>query len=288
MSNQERTGEDTREEVYKFIADYLRKNNMTISEFTHDLNANISHGDFMAFFKKLGMKTEQRGLEALFEGLDPKNTGRVSKNQFIETISPFVNQKPAQHRFNNFMSLMPVMTAGIEKSLSTIAAHVQEKRMTPQQYFNMIDSDNSGFLERKELRRELLNMGMQFSDIEMDNLLDFFDNSRDGRINSKEFVAQIERYTKQVKSPSSPHSAGADLSDSPVPLTSGFSNKSPSRFSNKSPSRYSSISPSRLSSAEDIFSRINKVIKESGISYKEAFKIFDKNGDGKISLQELK
>ncbi len=358
---QESTGEDAREEVYKFIADYLKKNNMSISKFTMDLdadrNGDISREDFVAFFKKLGMKIEQRELTALFEGLDPKNTGKVSKKQFIEKITPFVSQKP-------------VMTAGIEKSLGAIAGYIQEKRMTPQQYFNKMDADHSGFLERKELRQELLNMGMQFSDIEMDNLMDFLDNSKDGRINSKEFIAQIEPYIKQVKSQSSrrivtnttnnkvlndlkgkchtiisknhstilqglnifkenssgpalitkdnfknvltqmnvgflpseidliisnlvdmngdeqifyerflndyndPHYAGGDLSESRVLSTSGFGDKSASRLA--------------LSSAEDIFNRINKVLKDNKISAKDAFKVFDKDGNGKISLQEFR
>jgi len=362
IRTQASTGEDAREEVYKFIADYLKKNNTTIAKFTLDLdadkNGDISRDDFVAFFKKIGMKIEQRELNALFEGLDPKNTGRVSKKQFIEHITPFVSQKP-------------VMTAGIEKSLDLIAEKIQEKGVSPQQYFNKVDADHSGFLDRKELKQELLNMGLQFSDIEIDNLMDYWDNSKDGRVNLREFVDQIEPRIKQLKALRTQSSKrlvntsttsnkiindlkgkchaivskhystilqGLNIfkesSTGPALVTKENFKKAfeafnlgflPSeldlilgnlveengdglvyyeRFLNDyndpksaislsesrmlNTSGYGDKSASRLSNAEDIFSRINKVLKENKISAKDAFKVFDKDGNGKISLQEFR
>jgi Ca2+-binding EF-hand superfamily protein len=47
-------------------------------------------------------------------------------------------------------------------------------------------------------------------------------------------------------------------------------------------------SNSRLSNPKELFRTLNKTLKDNKISVKDAFRIFDKNGDGHISASEFR
>jgi len=360
VARSESIGPEAREEVIKFIATHITKSKKTIQQFTKGLDADgsgtISRNEFSKFFQNIGMTLQKRELDALFEELDPKNTDKVSVKRFNEVVGRYIDERP-------------VMTTSIEKSLGAIGAYIKEKNLDAHAYFNKIDKDKSGFLDRKELKAELQDKGIVSSDIEMENLLDYFDNNKDGRINSREFVnaiqpyinlarAQSQRQTKEVPNnkivndlkgkcheiirknyqtlltsfnlfkenlPGSPLVSKDNFRNVFIQFNLGFlpseidlileylvdtnadglvyyekflNNYNDSTFDKHvdfAESRTLSSagfggdrSYKRLSSAEEIFGRINKVLKDNRISPKEAFGVFDKDGNGKISLQEFR
>jgi len=360
ITRAESIGPEAREEVIKFIANHITKSKKTIQQFTKGLDADgsgsISRNEFSKFFSNIGMNLQKRELDALFEELDPNNTDKVSVKRFNDIVGRYVSEKP-------------VMTSGIERALGAIGAFIKEKNLDAHAYFNKIDKDKSGFLERKELKAELSNAGFASSDIELDNLLNYFDNSNDGRISSKEFVAAIQPYInlaransqRQVKEVpnnkivndlkgkchdivrrnyqtlvSSFAILKENTSGSPVITKENFKKiivefnlgfvpseidmilmylvdtnadglvyyeKFLNNYNDSSIEKHVDFAESRqlsssgfggdrsykrLSSAEEIFGRINKVLKDNRISAKEAFGVFDKDGNGKISLQEFR
>jgi len=359
---EEAIGPEAREEVVKFLANHITKSKKTLQQFTKGLDADgsgsISRTEFSKFFQSIGMTLQKRELDALFEELDPRNTNQVSLKRFNEVVGRYLDEKP-------------VVTTGIEKTLGALAAYIREKNLDAHSYFNKVDKDKSGFLERKELKTEIQNIGITSSDIELDNLLNYLDSSRDGRINSKEFINAIQPYIQLARAKTTSRQSTKEVPNNKLVndlktkcndvirrnyqnlLTSlGIFKESSTGLPTVSKENFRSVmlqmnvgflpseidlileylvetnpdglvyyekflqnyndsafdkhvdfaesrtlssagfggdrSYKRLSSAEEIFSRINKVLKENRISVKEAFKIFDKDGNGKISLQECR
>lgn len=349
----EGTTKETRLEVMKFISDHIKQNNMTLLQFTKSLDADgsgtLKRDELTAFFRKIGMKIEQNELDALFEEIDPKNTNNVPTKKFIEVLQPYIKEKPR-------------LTSGIEQALGLIANYVLEQKIDPYTYFNKFDMNGNGFIERRELKNEIQRMGILISDIELNNLLNFFDDNADGRISSKEFTSHLQPYVNTAKKSRSHGSRDAPNSkiiddlkikchnivrQNSSDLGKGFDLLKDSKgyiskdnfgkvllmynlgfvpaeidlivdyFTEKTGdglvlyekflksysdphfdkdvsesqilSSYGADKPiKRLSSAEEIFSRMAKVLKDNKISSKEAFKIFDKDGSGKVTIQELR
>ena len=186
----EPTNEEARIEICKFISDYIKKKDTTLLEFTAELdvdkNDNISQVEFENFFKNTTLKPASKEVKALFEALDPQKTGRVTKRQFIDIVGKYIKERPTT-------------TNSIERSLKTLANYIVENKMDAVKFFNKIDTDRNGFLETKELKEELTKIGLITSDVEMNNLLSYFDDSGDGRVNIKEFELKILSYITAAK-----------------------------------------------------------------------------------------
>lgn len=186
----EATSEERIVEICKFIADHLQKGNDNLLSFTNSLNPkerdNITPEVLTEFFKKIGVQLLPKERDALFEKIDPRRTGRCTVKQFIDVVGPYVKEKP-------------MVTDGIEKALNKLASYVVEKHSDAQTFFNRIDDNKNGFIEKKELHAELNKIGHVTSDIEMANVASYFDESKDGRINLKEFLKQMEPYIITAK-----------------------------------------------------------------------------------------
>ena len=172
----------------KFIADHLQNSNLL--SFANSVDSpvkdNITPDSLTAFFTKIGVQILPKERDALFEVLDPKRSGKVTKKQFIDVVGPYVKEKPQ-------------VTNGIEKALNMLATHIVTNKTDPQTYFNKLDDNKNGFIERRELKDALHKIGSYGSDIEIANIATYFDNSKDGRINLKEFLKQMEPYTTTAK-----------------------------------------------------------------------------------------
>jgi len=358
--------------IAKFIFDYLRKNNMTIQQFARKmddrLDGYISSEDFGLFFRRLGIIVENKEVHAFFNELDPAEKGKIAINDFIKLITPYLKERP-------------LITKNIQDSLYNLADYIKRNKLDTYTFFTQLDSDKSGFLDRDEIRAAVIATGAVPSQIELTNLLNFFDYGEDGKISVKEFVETLEPYVKRIATQTTTHTlepsklqqfrkkcvaiiqenkenlAGGfdilkikdglitkedfkkvlvglnigftpseieiildnlvvmedvfinynkflDLKEtdpiprpsSSTPLTLPQRNKDkpfekPYESTPMTESQYYGSADSTLKrsmTAETLFRKMNKILKETNISARAAFEILDKNGDGLISIQEFR
>lgn len=224
-------------------------------------------------------------------------------------------------------------------------------------YFNEIDNDKNGFLDRKELRAALIATNAIPSEITIQNIISFFDYTNDGRISVKEFSDALEpilnnttfnRQSSRLNTPRvmeikkksgefvrknyshlndlftmmqerngliTRENFKKILSESKIPLISSdmdvileniaeyeedlvkwkyWLDEMKAYYDKDDMTESQFITSNDKSTLKrsqthvELFRRLNKTIKESKISVNDAFRIFDKNDDGEISIQEFR
>ena len=91
------------------------------------------------------------------EMADPDNTGVISKKKFLET----------------FESLFSLPNESVNELYEA---------------FRVFDVNNTGKISVKNFKNVLVNIGEEFNEQEVDDILKYIDVDRDGNINIKDFI----------------------------------------------------------------------------------------------------
>ncbi len=96
------------------------------------------------------------------EAADPENTGVISKDKFLSTVE----------------AMFSLPDENINELLEA---------------FKVFDVKNTGKISMKNFKNILVNIGQQFNEDEVDEILKYIDADRDGNINIKDFI-QVWKY----------------------------------------------------------------------------------------------
>jgi Ca2+-binding EF-hand superfamily protein len=98
-----------------------------------------------------------------------------TEQELIEMISTVDHNGDHEIDFNEFLILMKSRIVGRDPD--------QELR----EAFTVFDTDNSGAIDRKELKRLMKKLGQKLSEQELDAMMDEVDTNGDGEISFEEF-----------------------------------------------------------------------------------------------------
>ncbi|GMI05839.1 hypothetical protein TrRE_jg7355 [Triparma retinervis] len=81
-----------------------------------------------------------------------------------------------------------------QKTLKTLLGKIGDRFSTVRRAFREMDKDSSGTLDYDELRRVLESTGYKIEDEVFDDILEVFDSNCDGEVDYQEFLAQLKDY----------------------------------------------------------------------------------------------
>jgi len=120
---------------------------------------------------------ELNELKQVMKKLDQNPT----EGELIEMINSVDDNGDNEIDFNEFLVLMK----------SRIGEKDPDKEL--RDAFNVFDSDGSGSIDRKELKRLMKKLGQALSDMELDAMMDEVDTDGNGEISFAEFKAMMVR-----------------------------------------------------------------------------------------------
>ena len=146
-------------------------------------------------FNKLG-KTERDRLGRLFNQIDTDHSGKIELKELENLITKI---KPCSMNLPEAMTLAKNLdkdrSGTIDFNEFLIAMYDRSALFNEQQLsevFEFLDKDNSGFLEKEELKRVL--EGAESSEVE--DLYEIIDLNHDSKISKKEFLSYLMTYNQ--------------------------------------------------------------------------------------------
>ena len=146
---------DLQEERYKLMKQILE---------IYDPNdeGTVSSKDISKILKAMGRTLNNDDEKNFREAADPENTGVISKDKFLSTVE----------------SMFSLPDENINELLEA---------------FKVFDVKNTGKISVKNFKNILVNIGQQFNEDEVDEILKYIDIDRDGNITIKDFI-QVWKY----------------------------------------------------------------------------------------------
>ena len=146
---------DLQEERYKLMRQVLD---------IYDPNdeGTVSSKDISKILKAMGRTLNNDDEQNFREAADPENTGVISKDKFLSTL---------------------------EEMFSLPDENINELL----EAFKVFDIKATGKISVKNFKNVLVNIGQQFNEDEVDEILKYIDVDRDGNITIKDFV-QVWKY----------------------------------------------------------------------------------------------
>ena len=146
---------DLQEERYKLMRQVLD---------IYDPNdeGTVSSKDISKILKAMGRTLNNDDEKNFREAADPENTGVISKDKFLSTVE----------------SMFSLPDENINELLEA---------------FKVFDVKDTGKISVKNFKNVLVNIGQQFNDYEVDEILKYIDVDRDGNITIKDFI-QVWKY----------------------------------------------------------------------------------------------
>ena len=146
---------DLQEERYKLMRQVLD---------IYDPNdeGTVSSKDISKILKAMGRTLNNDDEKNFREAADPENTGVISKDKFLSTVE----------------SMFSLPDENINELLEA---------------FKVFDVKNTGKISVKNFKNVLVNIGQQFNEDQVDEILKYIDVDRDGNITIKDFV-QVWKY----------------------------------------------------------------------------------------------
>ena len=146
---------DLQEERYKLMRQVLD---------IYDPNdeGTVSSKDISKILKAMGRTLNNDDEKNFLEAADPENTGAISKDKFLSTVE----------------TMFSLPDENINELLEA---------------FKVFDVKDTGKISVKNFKNVLVNIGQQFNDYEVDEILKYIDVDRDGNITIKDFI-QVWKY----------------------------------------------------------------------------------------------
>ena len=146
---------DLQEERYKLMRQVLD---------IYDPNdeGTVSSKDISKILKAMGRTLNNDDEKNFREAADPENTGVISKDKFLSTVE----------------SMFSLPDENINELLEA---------------FKVFDVKDTGKISVKNFKNVLVNIGQQFNEDEVDEILKYIDVDRDGNITIKDFI-QVWKY----------------------------------------------------------------------------------------------
>ena len=146
---------DLQEERYKLMRQVL-------DIYDPNEEGTVSSKDISKILKAMGRTLNNDDEKNFRESADPENTGVISKDKFLSTVE----------------SMFSLPDENINELLEA---------------FKVFDVKNTGKISVKNFKNILVNIGQQFNEDEVDEILKYIDIDRDGNITIKDFI-QVWKY----------------------------------------------------------------------------------------------
>ena len=117
----------------------------------------VKSRDIAKILRAMGRTLEDDDEQNFLQAADPENTGKISKDNFIDTVEAMFSL--AKEEVNELFDA-----------------------------FKVFDIKNTGKISVKNFRKVLTDIGKEFNDEEVDDILKYIDVDRDGNINIKDFI----------------------------------------------------------------------------------------------------
>ncbi|XP_076817993.1 uncharacterized protein LOC143463413 [Clavelina lepadiformis] len=175
--------------------------------------------------------------------------------------------------------------------------------------FRVFDKDGNGYISAAELRHVMTNLGEKLTDEEVDEMIREADVDGDGQVNYEEFVSMMTtKFLNKIfpapitltAKPSKRQlpAVRPEASPSQDNISSQSTNADRQRLTCETASNYSASQRSKSRSQPSIKAVLclqelknsvtaNQLNEEEIAEFKEAFSLFDKDGDGTITTKEL-
>lgn len=151
--------------------------------------------------------------------------------------------------------------AAVDALLRRIAFACEQRGLDVRSAFCAFDANGDGFLSAHEFVHALARLGLGLSEAEASGLLAHLDANVDGLVSYEEFLTQLFR---AARDPSAARVGPA--------LVEHFA---------------AAVAAPPDAGAAALWQRIAKAFRERGVSLRQVFALFDSDGDGVVSRQEL-
>lgn len=228
-------------------------------------------------YSRIAKSLSARGLtvESAFSIFDQDQDGLISAQEFRNTLLltlrlPFSEQEVQlllnslhtadgnmskaefKNKLSAYLSPGEVMPSWEEAVLNKLRERIRVNQIGLREAFEAFDKNRDGWIDAAEFIETFKVMQLGLSEQDIIRILRYFDPNGLGRINYNEFVAKVEASVAPVQS--------TPLSSTPLPS---------------------------MSQASKIIAKVSELIRDSRLSLQEAFRVFDTNGDGKVSKLEF-
>lgn len=149
----------------------------------------VSLEEMRCFFDTVGLRLDDKLIDALFSHFDPNGSGSVHYGEFCWA---FFNRRGLINQWK-------------QKTKGLTNRQIKSK-------FQCADKNGNGVLTRREFAKLLKSFSIKLSDMEIDLLIDRFDKDGDGELDLNEFTAFIN---SEVNPPANNDSDNAALSGQP-------------------------------------------------------------------------
>ena len=117
----------------------------------------VKSRDIAKILRAMGRTLEDDDEQNFLQAADPDNSGKISKDNFLATVEAMFSL--AKEEVNELLEA-----------------------------FKVFDLKNTGKISVKNFKKVLTDIGQEFSEEEVDDLLKYIDIDRDGNINIKDFI----------------------------------------------------------------------------------------------------
>ena len=117
----------------------------------------VKSRDIAKILRAMGRTLEDDDEQNFVQAADPDNTGKISKDNFLATVEAMFSL--AKEEVNELLDA-----------------------------FKVFDLKNTGKISVKKFKKVLTDIGQDFSEEEVEDILKYIDVDRDGNINIKDFI----------------------------------------------------------------------------------------------------
>ncbi|KAJ8309337.1 hypothetical protein KUTeg_014211 [Tegillarca granosa] len=236
--------------------------------FDVDNSGTISASDLRLIMECLGEKLTDEEVKTMIEIADDDRDGEVSLNEAFLLFDKNKDGTIDREELRDvLMALgMDTTTTEVQDFINDIDVNekkgmreldAQEELMAA---FKVFDTDGNGYINVDEFKYAMTNLGEKFSDADIEDMINKFDIDKDGRLNYSEMKDTFNFFDQNGDGTIDCKELGAVMHDGKINFDEFFTFMAGRKTVNKTEAQH---------------------------ALTEAFKVFDKNGDGHITKSEL-